>query len=201
MTGPALDLPQHRGATRLRALRRSDLPRFAGYRADPALAEYQSWEPMDRDAAEDFLHETADATHLQVGEWIQLAIAESDSDGLVGDLGLYLSADCTYSEVGFTLARTAQGKGHATRATELAVEQVFRIASVAEVRAVTDRANHASIGVLRRAGFLQTGSKEAVFKGRSCIEDLFVRARPTAAADAVSRPPRHATGRSPPEAC
>lgn len=146
MIGPALHLPQHRGATRLRALRRSDLPQFAEYRADPALAEYQSWEPMNRDAAEDFLHETA---------------------------------DCTYSEVGFTLARTAQGKGHATRATELAVEQVFRIASVAEVRAVTDRANHASTGVLRRAGFLQTGSKEAVFKGRPCIEDVFVRVRPT----------------------
>ena len=182
MTGPALHLPQHRGATRLRALRRSDLPRFAAYRADPALAEYQSWEPMSRDAAERFLHETADATHLQAGEWTQLAIADSGSDGLVGDLGLYLSEDCTYSEVGFTLARDGQGKGHATRATELAVELVFRIASVAEVRAVTERVNQASIAVLRRAGFLQTGSRATVFKGRSCTEDLFVRVRPTDAA-------------------
>lgn len=136
---------------------------------------------MSRDAAERFLHETADATHLQAGEWTQLAIADFGSDGLVGDLGLYLSEDCTYSEVGFTLARAGQGKGHATRATELAIEQVFRIASVAEVRAVTDRVNQASIAVLRRAGFLQTGSREAVFKDRPCIEGLFVRIRPAGA--------------------
>ena len=173
----ALELPKISGATRLRSLRLSDLPRFAEYRADPHLAEYQSWEPMSQETAESFLNETADATHLKPGEWIQLAVAEAFADELVGDVGLFLSEDCTFAEIGFTLARPAQGKGHAARATELAVEQAFRVAAVLEVRAVTDQLNHASVAVLRRAKFVQTGMRDTVFKEKACVEILFARAR------------------------
>ena len=63
----------------------TDLARFATYRADFDLAEYQSWEPMDRAAAEAFLRETASATHFIPGGWIQLAIADVAQDELVGE--------------------------------------------------------------------------------------------------------------------
>jgi RimJ/RimL family protein N-acetyltransferase len=135
---------------------------------------------MSREAAESFLDETTDATHFKPGNWIQLAIADGESDELVGDVGLFLSEDCTYSELGFTLARSEQGKGHATRAAELAVEQAFRLATVLEVTAVTDQINHASVTVLRRAKFVQTGTREAVFKGTSCTEIVFARRRSAA---------------------
>lgn len=173
----ALDLPQCIGPTRLRALRLSDLARFASYRADAGLAEFQSWDPMDPAAAESFLSENASVTHLNPGGWVQLAVADSVSDELVGDVGLFLSEDSTYAELGFTLARSAHGKGHATRAAELAVEQVFRLATVLEVRAVTDQLNQASVSVLRRAGFVQTGTREAVFKSKPCTEVLYARGR------------------------
>jgi RimJ/RimL family protein N-acetyltransferase len=162
----ALNLPQSIGSTRLRALRPTDLARFAAYRADAVLAEYQGWEPMDLAAAESFLRETASVTHFNPGGWIQLAIAESDLDELVGDVGLYLSEDCTYAELGFTLARAEHGKGHATRAAELAIAQVFRIASVREIRAV-----------LHRAKFVQTGTRDVEFKGKPCTEMIFTRGR------------------------
>jgi aminoglycoside 6'-N-acetyltransferase len=132
---------------------------------------------MDHAAAESFLREAASATHFIPGAWIQLAIADSTLDELVGDLGLFLSDDCRFAELGFTLARAGQGKGHATRAVELAVEQVFRLTSVLEVRAVTDELNRASVAVLRRARFVQTGTREAVFKGKPCTEVLFARGR------------------------
>lgn len=176
----ALELPQCVGSTQLRALRLTDLARFATYRADSGLAKYQSWEPMDRTAAEAFLRETASATHFIPGGWIQLAIADVAQDDLIGDAGLFLSEDCTYGELGFTLARNEHGKGHATRAIELAVEQFLRLPTVLEVRAVTDQLNHASVAVLQRARFVQAGTREAVFKGKPCREVLFARSRSAA---------------------
>jgi aminoglycoside 6'-N-acetyltransferase len=130
---------------------------------------------MSHEAARSFLSETVDATHLTPGRWTQLAIADRDSDELLGDLGLYLSEDGTFSELGFTLARAEQGKGHATRAVELAMQQAFRSRTVREIRAITDQLNQASIAVLTRARFVRTGTREAVFKGKPCMEVLFVR--------------------------
>jgi aminoglycoside 6'-N-acetyltransferase len=132
---------------------------------------------MTWEAAEAFLRETAEATDLLPGHWVQLAVANTASDLLLGDVGLYLSEDSTFAELGFTLARANQGQGHATRATELAVQQALRVPTVREVRAVTDKLNHASISVLTRAAFVQTGTREAVFKGKPCVELLFARKR------------------------
>ena len=177
MTSVPLELPKDSGSTRLRCLRLTDLPLFAEYRADPVLAEYQGWEPMDWQAAETFLHKTVDATHLLPGHWVQLAVASTASDLLLGDVGLYLSEDSSFAELGFTLARAHHGQGHATRAAELAVQQALRVPTVREVRAVTDQLNHASISVLNRAAFVQSGTREAVFKGKPCVELLFARKR------------------------
>ena len=132
---------------------------------------------MNHAAAESFLNETADATHLNPGGWIQLAVAGVALDELLGDVGLFLSEDCTYAELGFTLARSEQGRGHATRAVELAAQQAFRLATVREIRAVTDERNHPSIAVLRRAKFVESGTRESVFKGKPCTEVLFARGR------------------------
>jgi RimJ/RimL family protein N-acetyltransferase len=192
LTSVTLALPKDSGSTRLRSLRRDDLPRFAEYRADPVLAAYQSWEPMIQAVAAAFLSETVNATHLVPGHWVQLAVADSASDLLLGDVGLYLSEDGTFVELGFTLARAHQGKGHATRAAALAVQQAFRHPTVTEVRAVTDQLNHASVAVLMRAAFRQTGTREAVFKGRPCVEVLFGRQRGEAGLLAHADPLRQA---------
>jgi len=155
----------------------TDLPQFAEYRADPVLAEYQGWEPMSWEAAESFLRESAEATHLLPGHWIQLAVASAASDLLLGDVGLYLSEDSTFAELGFTLASAHHRQGHATRAAALAVQQALRVPAVREVRAVTDQLNHASISVLTRAAFVPSGARDAVFKGKPCVELLFARKR------------------------
>lgn len=177
LTSFSLDLPQDSGSTRLRTLRLDDLQRFAQYRADPVLAQYQSWEPMSQASAAAFLRETVSATHLVPGQWIQLALADGVSDFLLGDVGLYLSKDCTFAELGFTLAREHQGLGHATRAAELAVQQAFGHPTVSEIRAVTDKRNQTCVAVLTRAGFRQTGTRETVFKAKHCVELLFARVR------------------------
>jgi RimJ/RimL family protein N-acetyltransferase len=148
---------------------------------------------MSNEAAQTLLNEIVDATHLMPGHWIQLAVAEFESDALVGDVGLYLSEDDTFSEIGFTLARDQQGKGHATRAAELAVQQALRTQSVFEVRAVTDQLNQAAIAVLTRAKFVQTSTRDAVFKGKPCVEVLFARRRVDAEQRAQGDPLWHAS--------
>jgi RimJ/RimL family protein N-acetyltransferase len=128
---------------------------------------------MSLETAEAFVRATSGATHMLPGQWIQLAIADTNSDQLLGDVGLYLEADCSFAEIGFTLARVHHGKGHASRAVALAVEQALLVAAVTEVRAATDAVNNSSVAVLRRAGFVQTESRQAHFKGQACIELLF----------------------------
>ena len=177
MQSLALELPRTVESTRLRVLLPTDLARFAAYRADPAIAKFQSWGPMDHAAAESFLTETAAATHFKPGGWIQLAIADERTDELLGDVGLFLSVDGAHAELGFTLARSSQGRGHASRAAGLAIEQFLRLETVREVRAITDRLNHSSVAVLSRVGFVQTATRDAVFKGKPCVELLFTRSR------------------------
>jgi RimJ/RimL family protein N-acetyltransferase len=58
---------------------------------------------------------------------------------------------------------------------------------VREVRAVTDQLNHASISVLTKAAFVQTSTREAVFKGKPCVELLFARKRGEASQETPSK--------------
>ena len=96
------------------------------------------------------------------------------TDLLIGDLGLFLAQDGLSAEVGFTLNQQSQGQGHATRAVLTAIDLVLASTSAAEVRAVTDARNVASIRVLDRAGFQFTLQQQAVFKGEACTELVYV---------------------------
>jgi RimJ/RimL family protein N-acetyltransferase len=113
-------------------------------------------------------------TDLIAGDWIQLGVAEVGTDQLIGDLGLFLAQDGRWAEVGFTLDPNSQGQGHATRAVLTAVDLVLASSAAAEIRAVTDARNDASIGVLQRAGFQFALQQQAVFKGEACTELVYV---------------------------
>ena len=167
-------LPSRRERTVIRALRVSDLGRFHAYRADQTLARFQGWTPMTVDEALAFLQATSAVTDLIAGDWIQLGAAEAITDQLIGDLGLFLAHDGLWAEVGFTLNQESQGQGHATRAVLVAIELVLASSSAAEVRAVTDARNVASIRVLERAGFQFALQQQAVFKDEACTELVYV---------------------------
>ncbi|MEK6258665.1 MAG: GNAT family N-acetyltransferase [Planctomycetota bacterium] len=170
----AAKLPLRRESTTVRLLRETDLDAFHSYRSDRNLARFQGWTAMSREAAHAFLVEMARVAALIPGDWIQLAIAEAEADVLIGDLGLFLDADLTKGEIGFTLSSGAQGSGHATRATQAAIELIFASSPASEVRAVTDARNESSVRVLERVGFHQAGEQQAIFKGESCTELVYV---------------------------
>ncbi|MCU0967407.1 MAG: GNAT family N-acetyltransferase [Rubrivivax sp.] len=170
-------LPLDRRGARLRRLRPGDLPAFLACRGDAELARFQGWSAMTEEEGARFIAEMADAVLFTPGEWVQIAIADPASDRLLGDVGLHLAADGTSAEIGFTLAREAQGRGVATAAVEAALELLFARTAIARVVAVTDARNAPSIALLGRVGLQHVESREAVFKGEECTEWVFAMAR------------------------
>jgi aminoglycoside 6'-N-acetyltransferase len=167
-------LPREFSGGRLRRLRASDLQAFQTYRTLPELGLYQGWSPMSDAEAVAFLTGMNRAPLFRPGEWVQLGIAEPASDGLVGDIGLFLSEDGETGEVGFTLQPSAQGRGIAGRAVREALQLLFAATEVSRVRAITDARNLPSIRLLERLGFEFLSRRSVVFRGEPCTEKVYV---------------------------
>jgi aminoglycoside 6'-N-acetyltransferase len=125
----------------------------------------------------EFLNNVHRAPLFEPGRWVQLGITDPDTDELVGDLGLFLSADGTSGEVGFTLHPSAQGRGLAGRAVLEAVQLLFAATSVTRVLGITDERNIRSLRLLERIGFKFIGSRQVVFRGEPCTERVYALAR------------------------
>lgn len=170
-------LPMRAERTTLRLLRTTDTDNFHAYRSDSDLARFQGWSPMSRDSARQFVDEMSHVQTLRVDGWIQLGVADAETDRLVGDVGLFLTSDQRAGEVGFTVSREAQGVGHATRALRAALALLFAASPALTVRGITDARNRASVRVLERAGFALSHAQKVVFKGEACTELVYVRSR------------------------
>ena len=166
-------LPRTAERVTLRRLRLDDLPAFSAYRADPDVARWQGWSPMTVEAARAFLAEMSAVPLFVRGEWAQIALADPTSDALLGDIGLFLSADAREAEIGITLARGAQGRGIATEAVALALELVFAATQVERVLGVTDARNAPCIRLLERAGLRRRERRETLFRGEPCVEFVY----------------------------
>jgi aminoglycoside 6'-N-acetyltransferase len=161
-------LPVPAGEVGLRALRVEDLDHFLAYRSDPEVARYQSWQPMDRDAARAFLQGAAPPP-WQEGDWAQIGIARAGDDRLVGDIGL-LREGPAQVQLGFSLARGAQGRGWARAAVRACIDALLMPLGMTRLRGISDARNAASLRLLSALGFVQTGSEELLFRGERCAE-------------------------------
>jgi RimJ/RimL family protein N-acetyltransferase len=166
-------LPREFSGGRLRRLRPSDVQAFQAYRALPELGRYQGWSVMSDAQALAFLAEMSKAPLFTPGQWVQLGMADPQSDTLVGDIGLHLSSDGTIGEVGFTLQPLAQGRGMAGRAVQMALDLLFSATTVSQVLGITDVRNQPSIRLLERLGFWLVETREVVFRGEPCTENVY----------------------------
>ena len=170
-------LPLAYGRVSLRRLVLADLPTFQAYRQDANVGRYQGWEPLsDRDAAQ-FIADMSGVALFPQGAWIQLAIAESHTNRLIGDLGICVAKDGTSAEVGFTLASAAQGMGFGTDAVKAAIRLTFDHATVAQIVAVTDARNLPAVKLLERVSMRRVNTLAAVFKGQPCVEHVYAISR------------------------
>ncbi len=173
---------------RLRRLRAADTPAFHALRADAELGRYQGWSALSLAEAAAFIEAVATPAALPfcpAGDWLQIAIASTSDDTLLGDIGLHLQADGQALEIGFTLARAAQGQGLAAEAVGLALQAVWAGTPAQRVLGITDARNLASVRLLERLGLRRFATLEAEFRGERCTEHHFVLHRPGRAAPAL----------------
>jgi ribosomal-protein-alanine N-acetyltransferase len=154
----------------LRRLTSTDLAAFQAYRQDAELGRYQGWAAESDEDAAKFIAEMSQATLFAPGAWIQLGIADRESNALIGDIGIYMAQDETLAEIGFTLATAAQGKGLASEAVQEAMRMLFESTGIEKITASTDQRNTSSIKLLERVGMQRVATVEAIFRGLACIE-------------------------------
>ena len=168
------DVLPHSGAGFvLRRLSPGDLAEFQAYRHDEELGRYQGWRPTADEQASAFLAEMNIAPFPNPGHWVQIGIAEPERQRLIGDIGVFLPLDATFAEIGFTLARFAQGRGVATAAIRAVIELVFECSAAQSVIGVTDARNLPSMRLMERVGMRMTGTNRAVFRGEACVEHTY----------------------------
>ena len=164
----------------LRRLSPGDLDDFQACRHDEELGRYQGWLPTPDEEARAFLAEMSVAPFPNPGHWVQIGIVEPGSQRLIGDIGVFLSLDATCAEIGFTLARSAQGCGVATAAVRAVVELIFRYSTAERVIGITDARNLPSMRLMERVGMRMTETSQAVFRGEACVEHTYTVTRAVA---------------------
>ena len=141
---------------RLRGFRREDLASFRAYRDDPDVARYQSWSSYSATDAEAFFEVQRGLSFGQPDTWYQIALAERDSDALLGDCALHFLAD-RQVELGFTLSPAHQRQGLMSEATRALLGFLFGSFGTHRVSATADTRNDSCVRLLERLGFRREG--------------------------------------------
>jgi aminoglycoside 6'-N-acetyltransferase len=162
----------------LRRLRPADLAAFQAYRADPEVARYQGWTPMDKPKALGFLSAMEQIELPKIGGWCQIGIADGASDTLIGDIGVHVASDQSEVELGITLSRSAQGKSQGFEAVGLIVDWVFERTSVPKIVAITDERNSGAQALLTRLGWPYVATLGPEVEIGGLTEFVFEYARP-----------------------
>jgi RimJ/RimL family protein N-acetyltransferase len=161
---------------RLRRFGDADLTLFMAYRNDPVVARFQSWDGITEADAIAFVREQQTAPVGAPGEGLQIAIERRDSGRMIGDCMFKVMADdpCQ-AEIGYTLARDAQGQGFATEAVTALLAWAFPTFDLHRVIAVVDVENAASVALLERLGMRREAHfrKNVWFKGAWGDEYLY----------------------------
>lgn len=164
---------------RLRPFRLADLLAFAAYRADPEIAQYQSWSDYSYDDALALYEDMAGKPFGLHGHWYQIAVADKENDRLLGDVALHF-VDRQTVEVGFTMSPGVQRRGYGREVLRGLVDTVFASLAPERIVAVTDAKNIASIRVLEAIGFEREALVRTVeFKGQPGQEYDYVYLRKT----------------------
>ncbi|MEM9170636.1 MAG: GNAT family protein [Pseudomonadota bacterium] len=138
----------------LRRFHARDLDAFQRYRADPDVARHQGWDRFTAADAAAFWEEQRDRRLGDVGDWVQIAVADPMTDQLLGDVATKIAADRSAAEIGVTFARDHQGRGFAREALGALVDVLFARLGVARIVAWTAADNVRVHQLLSGLGFI-----------------------------------------------
>ena len=142
---------------RIRAFAPEDIDAFAAYRNNETWMRYQGFKGRAR---EEYAQALLAAPDFRAG--VQLAIADRQTDQLLGDL--YVRQDGFSFWIGYTLAPALAGQGIAREAVRGLLRWLRAQGAQQALAAVTPE-NEASIRLLGKLGFARTGVNE---EGEAC---------------------------------
>jgi RimJ/RimL family protein N-acetyltransferase len=178
----------------------ADAEAFAGYRADPDVARYQSWSDYTVAEGRALIESMHDVRPGTPGHWYQFALEHRESGTLVGDLALKASdAEPSEAEIGFTLSPAHQGNGYGTEAVRGLLAYAFGTLELRRVIAITDALNEPAAALLGRVGMRREAHflENVFFKGAWGSEYLFGFLHHEWSADTLTAPPQDSTSSSP----
>lgn len=157
---------------RVDVLRNDDAEALFAYRADPAVARFQGWCPVDVAAARAFI--AAHPTKPEASGWFQRAIRLRDTGQLIGDLGVSLPEEPEGSvEFGISIARAHQGSGNASEAVRAMFAFVFGQLDRHRIHASVDPRNLACMVMLRALGMRQEAHhRESLWLRGEWVDDV-----------------------------
>ena len=136
----------------------SDLTLFMGYRNDPIVAKYQSWERISELEARSFIQGQKEIQPGVPGKGFQIAIELKATGILIGDIYFTINElDHRQAEIGFTLSREYQGYGYATEAVSCFLNYAFLTFDLHRIIAIADCENTASVALLEHLNMRREG--------------------------------------------
>lgn len=151
-------LPTLRGErVSLRQLREEDADALFHVFSDPEVTRYWSSPPMtDRIEARALLAEID--TLREEGTLLQWGIVEAGGGSVVGTATLAdINREHRRAELGFALRRGLWGRGLASEAVSLLLDQAFGAMGLHRIEADTDPGNQSAMRLLERLGFRREG--------------------------------------------
>ena len=161
------------GATALRAWRDSDLDPLVVACQDPEISRWTRVPyPYGWADARAYLLQRHDSLHAGIAAPFAI-VSAGDRDHLLGSISLMrFSWQHARAEVGYWLAATARGQGHATRAVRLLTAWGFRSLGLRRIDLMAATGNPASQRVAERCGFTREAVLRSYLLGKEGRQDM-----------------------------
>lgn len=157
--GPVLvlDRPVPTPRLVLRAFAPGDLDDVHALQSDPDVVRLLPWQVRTREESRAWLDGRIAADRLAAErDAVAYAVQRRDDGRVIGSVNAWWrSVEHAQGEIGFVLARDAQGRGYAYEATAALLDLVFGRLDLHRVHACADARNVASARLMRRLGMRQ----------------------------------------------
>lgn len=147
----------------LRPLKSTDVDAFLTWAGDPEVTWNLFWDHYtDVEVARSFLRDVAEKHPWFMG----ICLGGIPVGAITLDHGKYRAS--VRAELGYVISKALWGKGIATAAVKIALEQGFKDLGVQRIEALVDPENTGSIKVLEKSGFEKEGvlTKYVVHRGK-----------------------------------
>ncbi len=136
-------------------MRKDDAPGVFKMRSDPEMMKFVP-RPILKELSEAESHVKMILEKIENGTGINWAIADNDSDVLMGIIGLYVIKEQDFrAEIGYMLLPEFWGKGIVSKAITVVNKYGFDELELHSIEAIIDPGNFASEKVLQKNGFVK----------------------------------------------